>query len=148
MSLQLHHPCGKSDYSDAFLKDSAKKDPRMSCCLAVSTDFQRSLTIGRPPRDCDLSRIPSLPDRSAPSTDLLYVPSRPRYDRTDLVRAVKQIRIFFVNNVKLTIDSLIKVSLRNKNVTNISLKRNIFNVKNLYFIIHIIKIFLFRHIKI
>lgn len=88
-SLQLRHPRDKSDYSDAFLQDSAKMDPRMSCCPAISTDFQRSLTIGRPPRDCDLSRIPSLPGRSALSTDPLYVPSRLHYGHMDLVQAVK-----------------------------------------------------------
>lgn len=89
-SLQLHHPRGKSDYSDTFLKDSAKRDPCMNCCSAVSTDTRHFLTIGGPPRDCDLSRIPSLPDRSSPSTGPPCVPSHPHYDHTDLVRAVKQ----------------------------------------------------------
>lgn len=85
-SLQLHHPRGKSDYSDAFLKDSAKRDPYMNRCSAVSTDTRHFLTIAGPPRDCDLSRIPSLPGRSSPSTGPPCVPSRPHYDHTDLVR--------------------------------------------------------------
>lgn len=105
-SLQLHHPRDKSDYSDAFLKDSAKRDPRMSCCSAVSTDSRRFLTIGQPPRDCDLSHIPSLLDRSSPSTGPPCVPSRPHYDHMDLVRAVKQISFFWVNNEKLKLSDL------------------------------------------
>lgn len=80
------HLRDKSDYLDAFLKGSEKRDPRISCCFAVSTDSRRSLTIGRPPLDCDLSRIPSLPGRSAPSTGPPYVPSHPRYGHMDLVR--------------------------------------------------------------
>lgn len=111
-SLQLR---GKSDYSDAVLKDSAKRDPRMSCCPAVSTDFQRSLTIELPPRDCDLFHIPSLPGRSAPSTGPPCVPSRPHYGRTDLVRAVKQIKV----NNGMTIRFLVKVFLKNRKMLNI-----------------------------
>lgn len=82
-------PGDRSDYS-AF---STRRGPWMGCCSAVSTGSQRSLTTERPPRDCGLSHTPSLPDRSAPSTDPPCVPSRLRYDHTDLVRAAKQIRI-------------------------------------------------------
>lgn len=80
-------PNDRSDYPDAF---STRRGPWMDCCSAVSTGSQRSLTTERLPRDCGLSRIPSPPGRSAPSTGLPCVPSRPRCDRTDLVRAAKQ----------------------------------------------------------
>lgn len=70
-----------------------RREPWMGCCSAVSTDFQHSLTTERLPRDCGLSRTPSLPDRSILSTGPPCVPSHPRYGHTDLVRAAKQIRI-------------------------------------------------------
>ena len=66
-----------------------RREPWMGYCSAVSTDSQRFLTTEQPPRDCGLFRIPSPPDRSAPSTDPPYVPSRPRYDHMDLVQAIK-----------------------------------------------------------
>lgn len=47
----------KLDYPDA----SSTRRSLMGS--AVSTGFQNSLMIGQLPRDCDLSRIPSLPDR-------------------------------------------------------------------------------------
>lgn len=77
-------PGDMSDYLDA---SSTRRGPWMGCCSAVSTGSQRSLTTERPLRDCGLSRTPSPPDRSVPSTDPPCVPSRPRYGHTDLARA-------------------------------------------------------------
>lgn len=80
LSLSMLRRClrGNSDCPDA----SSTRSPMES---AVSTDFQNSLTTGRPLRGCDLFRTPLPPGRSVLSTDPLCAPSRPRCDRMDLV---------------------------------------------------------------
>jgi len=110
MSLRRLHD--KSNCSDA---SSARRGSRMCldcCCPAVSTGSQRSLMIGRLPRNCGLSRTPLLPDRSILSIGLPCVPSRLRCDRTGLVRAASKV-IICVNNRR---DLMIRFSRSRWNV--------------------------------